>query len=471
MRRKYVIIGSVVILVVASNYAMEVISHREFVLPEVTALPAGTASSVYMANGIKIGEVSSESAIIWTRLTRDPATDPNTKWGRVVTGIRGEVRISYWPGEDKSLQRETPWIAVDADKDFTRQLHLTELAPATDYSVLVEGRPIENLKNVSRLDGKFKTAPGKENSARVHFSVITGQEYRRRDDDKNGHRIYQTMRSMDLSFLVHTGDNVYYDNPKPYATTLALARFKWNRMYAFPFQRSFYNNAASYFMKDDHDTLKNDSYPGQTYKNLTWDQGVELFREQVQMGDKTYRTYRWGKHLQIWMMEGRDFRSNNDMPDGPDKTIWGNTQKDWFFETVQNSDATFRILISPTPILGPDQADKADNHANAAFYMEGEEIRSFVGSQKNMFVITGDRHWQYVSKDPVSGVIEFGSGPTTDAHAREYDLREGTSMLRYLNIKGGFLSVVVSEHENHAEISFVHHAVDGSTYNTETFEQ
>ena len=471
MRRMYVIIGSVVILVIASDYAMEAISHREFVLPEVAALPAGTANSVYMANGIKIGEVSSQSAIIWTRLTRDPATDANTKWGRVVTGMRGEVRILYWPGEDKSLQRETPWIAVDADRDFTRQLHLAELAPATDYSVLVEGRPFENLENVSRLDGKFKTAPSKEDSTRVHFSVITGQRFNKRDDDENGHTIYQSMRSMDLSFHVHTGDNVYYDQPKPYATTLALARFKWNRMYAFPFQRSFYNNVASYFMKDDHDTLKDDSYPGQTYENLTWDQGLEIFREQVPMGEKTYRTFRWGKHLQIWLMEGRDFRSANDMPDGPDKTIWGNRQKDWFFETVQNSDATFRILISPTPIVGPDQDDKADNHSNAAFYTEGEEIRSFVGSQKNMFIINGDRHWQYVSQDPVSGAIEFSSGPTTDEHAQGFKLRYRTPMHRYLKIKGGFLTVAVSDHENGAEITFVHHAVDGSIYNTETFKQ
>ena len=79
------------------------------------------------------------------------------------------------------------------------------------------------------------------------------------------------------------------------------------------------------------------------------------------MGERTHRTIRWGKDLQIWLVEGRDFRSPNTMPDGPGKTIWGKEQKQWFFDTVKASDATFRILLSPTPIVGPDRKNKNDN--------------------------------------------------------------------------------------------------------------
>ncbi len=76
-----------------------------------------------------------------------------------------------------------------------------------------------------------------------------------------------------------------------------------------PFQRNFHNNVASYFIKDDHETLKNDCWPGQSYGDITWEDGLEIFREQVPMGEKTYRTIRWGKDLQIWLVEGRDYRS------------------------------------------------------------------------------------------------------------------------------------------------------------------
>ncbi|MGI9220303.1 MAG: alkaline phosphatase D family protein [Woeseiaceae bacterium] len=471
MRRKHLVIGSIVVLIASAIWSIGLIAPMHYRLPDAGFDPADYSGPVYMVNGLKIGEVSSDSAILWTRLTRNPEMDPETDWGRLVSGVPGEVRASYWPVDDENLRVETPWSEVDADKDFTRQLHLANLTPATDYFVLVEGRPLDDVENVSQLEGKFRTAPGGEQVAQVRFSVLTGQAYHRRDDDENGHKIFKVMESMDLDFLVHTGDIIYYDKPEPYATTLPVARFKWNRMFALPYQRSFFNQTSSYFMKDDHDTLKNDSWPGQWFGDLTWAQGLALFREQVPMGEHTYRTFRWGKNLQIWLVEGRDFRSENMMADGPDKSIWGDAQKNWLFESVKASDATYRILISPTPIVGPDRGDKYDNHANPAFATEGAEIRSFVASQENMFIICGDRHWQYVSEDPETGVIEFSAGPTTDRHANGFSEKDESSMHRYLKVKGGFLAVSVSPDAEEPEITFTHHAVDGSIYNQETFSR
>jgi len=131
-------------------------------------------------------------------------------------------------------------------------------------------------------------------------------------------------------------------------------------------------------MKDDHDTTRDDAWPGQGFASLTWDQGLATFREQVPKGEKTYCKVRWGKDLQIWMVEGRDFRSPNTMPDGPEKSIWGKTQKQSFFDTVNASDATFRVLIGPMPMVGPDKDRKNDNHANAGFTFEGDQLRSFI---------------------------------------------------------------------------------------------
>ena len=74
-----------------------------------------------MVNGLKVGEVSSDSAIVWTRLTQNPDLEPETEWGRLVTGAPGEVRVAYWPVDNEDSRLETPWSAVDPDKDFTRQ--------------------------------------------------------------------------------------------------------------------------------------------------------------------------------------------------------------------------------------------------------------------------------------------------------------------------------------------------------------
>ena len=48
---------------------------------------------------------------------------------------------------------------------------------------------------------------------------------------------------------------------------------------------------------------------------LTFRDGLALFREQVPVGPRPYRTFRWGRHVQIWLTEGRDFRSPNTLAD------------------------------------------------------------------------------------------------------------------------------------------------------------
>jgi alkaline phosphatase D len=440
--------------------------------------------TVHMANGIKVGEVNQTSAIIWTRLTQNaerhlqgtvwktsglPAGSSLHDMQDTVAGTKGQVQVTW--SLDGKVTGTSDWLSVDPDKDFTKQLKLTNLVPGKRYGLKVTSRSLD--KKVGQIvEGGFNTAPAINQTKPVQFTVVTGQEFSRRDDAANGHKIYKEMLNLKPNFFVHTGDIVYYDykRAKPSARNITLARFKWNRMFSLLFSRSFHNNVSSYFIKDDHDTLRNDAWPGQSYGDLTWKQGLAIYREQVPMDKKTYRTIRWGKDLQIWLVEGRDFRSANNMPDGPEKTIWGKEQKEWFKRTVKESNATFRILISPTPVVGPDRGNKNDNHANKGFTHEGDEIRSFISTQKNMFIICGDRHWQYVSVDPKTGVKEFSCGPTSDKHAGGFSEKYKSPMHRYLKVQGGFLGVEVKRVNDKPIAIFRHYAVDGSVYNEETIK-
>jgi alkaline phosphatase D len=448
------------------------------------AVRAAERADVCMADGIKIGEVRQDAAIVWTRLTRNPQRNVDglafneertvvpaghslDDMEGSVPGADGEVRVTYWPRGAVNQRRETAWQAVDPGADFTRQFALAGLEAGTEYELEVCGRAGQAGEPSCRVAGRFRTPPDPAVAARVTFVVVTCQEYPRRDDPQNGHKIYSLMREMEPDFFVHTGDIEYYDRPYPFAKTIALARFKWNRIYALPFQREFHEHVSSYFMKDDHDTLKDDCWPGQTYGQLTWEQGLAIFREQVPMGRDTYRTFRWGRDLQIWLVEGRDFRSPNTQPDGPGKTIWGARQKQWFLDTVRQSDATFRILVSPTPLVGPDRPNKNDSYANKGFTCEGSEIRRFLGAQKNMYVVCGDRHWQYASVDPATGVREFSTGPSSDIHAGGFSESLRTSVHRYLRIKGGFLAVTVERAEGRPTITFRHYGTDGKIYHEE----
>jgi alkaline phosphatase/alkaline phosphatase D len=110
------------------------------------------------------------------------------------------------------------------------------------------------------------------------------------------------------------------------------------------------------------------------------------------------------------------------MSDGPDKTIWGETQKKWLKETLLASDATFKILISPTPLVGPDDRSKTDNHTNLnGFRYEGREFFDWLGKNgfldKRFYILCGDRHWQYHAMHP-SGFEEFSCGALVEANSR-----------------------------------------------------
>ncbi|MDQ1255925.1 MAG: alkaline phosphatase, partial [Candidatus Hydrogenedentes bacterium] len=92
---------------------------------------------VYMADGIKIGEVTPDSAIVWTRLTASPERNtagfpfpdvgnPKDAGASLTTaeltgghaldemegsvpGARGLVRVVYWPEAKPEKQAATEW--------------------------------------------------------------------------------------------------------------------------------------------------------------------------------------------------------------------------------------------------------------------------------------------------------------------------------------------------------------------------
>jgi len=472
----------------------------------LAAVSALAQDGPYQATGIKICEVDSGSAIIWTRLTRNaqqagadrplpivlykhpksgelmpqqgnsrPDWEPVVRFpnGATVDTIRsaapgtgGEVRVRYRLAGARDWT-ETSWQGVDEKRDYTAHIPLRNLRPAAAYEIRVESRKSAGAAPGQAIDGRFRTAPRRDADARVLFTVITGQAYEDQDVPGGGFKIYREMLKLDPSFFVHTGDILYYDK---LAKSLPLARWHWAAIYGLRTNVDFHRQVASYFMKDDHDTLMDDCWPAMKTRfmgEFTFAQGQAVFLEQVGMGPRTYRNLRWGRDLEIWLPEGRDFRSPNNAPDGPEKSIWGKEQKQWFRKTVQASDATFRLLISPTPLVGPDRANKHDNHSNKDFQHEGNELRTFLAAQKNMYVICGDRHWQYVSVDPKTKLREYSCGPASNEHAGGWPKDDKRPEHVYLNVTGGFLAGVVDRENGRPVLIMRHHGVDGALLHEE----
>ena len=465
----------------------------------------------YFGNGCKNGWADQNSISIWSRLTKKP----NANWrgekfidiskedhksylsklknpkeiykaqipfglklkdmqGACI-GVEGEAKIEYYPENDKLKRNTIDWKPNDSEKDFTIQWKLIGLSSNTKYIINFFSRKDKNNPIVSdSFSATFVTPPEDNVEKNISFCIVSCHDFIRRDDFDNGHKIYPSMKKMNPDFYVHTGDIEYYDKPQPWALTESLMRFKWNRLFALPNQKEFYNHTTSYFMKDDHDTLCNDSYPGMSYGTVAFERGVEIFdKEQFPSNEKSYKTILWGKDLQIWLLDSRNYRSRNSDPDGPEKTIWGKDQKKWFFNTLRKSKATFKVLISANPILGPDRDNKSDNHANDNFKFEKEEILNELNKCSNVYICNGDRHWQYVTNYNNTNLWEFCCGAGTDNHqpnAWQVAKQGVRAEHKFLRTKGGFMNVnIVKNKFGRKSISFNHHGVDGEIVNEQKF--
>jgi len=439
--------------------------------PSERVVPTGP----FLGNASRNGWADQTSIVIWTRTTREsgmlvdgtPFVSISPEEARALAderdprklldlqlpdgatldgmfgacpGAPGRVRLSYFPEERRKLIRHTDWIETTAASDFTAQWRLEDLEPNSRYITIIEAQtPAGAAAAVAR--GAFRTAPGADEPASLRFCITTCHDFVRRDDGLRGHRIYPAMEALAPDFVVHAGDIEYYDKPDPWALTIDLMRFKWGRIFALPSNREFYARTTSYFIKDDHDTLANDTWPGQTYGAVTFEEGARLFNEeQFPARSPRYAHIRWGRDLEIWILEGRDFRSPNTDPDGPDKTILGAEQRAWLFRTLEGSTAAFKLVMSPTPIVGPDRPRKQDNHANDSFAWEGGQIREKLSTIPGVIVFCGDRHWQYASVDPETGLWEFGCGPGSERHELGWKEGDERPAHRFLRVAGGFLS-------------------------------
>ena len=452
-------------------------------------------AAVHLAQGCMAGEPTANSVLLQTRVTAIPG--PTLDADNDVPGAPGEVCFEYGTKPDWSDARRTEWMRATAETDFIVRARLSGLRPAQLYHYRAVFGP-------SRTDtrpgptGQFRTLAGAASDRAITFIVGSCVNYMKfmfgpkgtagpavtatEEDKRLGYRAFPAMARLKPDFFVGTGDIVYYDNilHGP-ARTLPELRKCWHEQFRFPRLIEFFAQTPAYWSKDDHDFRFNES-DNETPRLPLPATGIALFREQLpivpagDMNSPTYRTHRVNRHLQIWLTEGRDHRSPNAMPDGPDKSLWGRAQREWLQRTLRESDATWKILISPTPMVGPDDATKVDNHADIeGFRFERDAFFSWLQAEKisGFMVFCGDRHWQYHSIHP-SGVEEFACGALNDENARlgvppgskKGSDPEGRIKQPYLYTEptGGFLHVRVAD----AKLVIEHRDDTGKVMNTVT---
>ena len=453
-------------------------------LGSLAIVATGCAEAVFPditnGQGEIAGEVTTTSVILQSRLTVGSELVEGD-----LAGAEGTARFEVATTSGFADAFETAWLAATPDYDFIVKTTVDGLSPGTRYYYRLIYGPDQDLVRTGPTR-TFETLDGQEVASEVSFVVVTGMRYNafqnayEGPDKQLGYPALETILDLRPDFFVATGDNVYYDVPfQAAAKTPAELRKKWHEQFVQPRYADLFAEVPTYWEKDDHDSRYNDS------DNTGDDEpspelGSAIFLEQVPVADPaapnplTYRTHRINQDLQIWLTEGRDYRSPNMMPNDALKTLWGAEQLAWLRRTLRESDATFKILISPTPMIGPDDAEQAgrpaeghdalkrDNHADpAGFQHERDQFFDWLTNNgflvhQNFYIICGDRHWQYHSIHP-TGFEEFSTGALVDGNSRlgrspgdpESTDPEGLIEQPYTQTEpsGGFLHVTISPGE------------------------
>ncbi|MEX1255333.1 MAG: alkaline phosphatase D family protein [Dehalococcoidia bacterium] len=311
--------------------------------------PASATGPVVFTHGVASGDVTSTTAIVWTRID-------------VAETITAQVDDDPGFGTLDFSQA----VVTAAASDFTAKVDATGLTPNTVY--YYRWHHDNAGSDQFSPTGTFKTAPDENASIDVSFAYSG-------DSDGTTTNVApafpQDFATLDLAnadnpdFFVYLGDTIYSDSglrnnlpdppgPGP-ATTVEQYReaYQMNRsIQALP---DLLESTSIYAQPDDHE-VQND-YSGETVDQTRYDNGRQAFLEYMPVretgllsdascaGDPLYRTFRWGSEVEIFVLDERSCR-NDDLETTCSSDL-GPT-----FPSAVRTQSPFNVFLQPMPPAG-----------------------------------------------------------------------------------------------------------------------
>ena len=322
--------------------------------------------------GCAVGGVTPNEALVWVK-TKGPQ----------------EVKILYTTDPLWIATQETFLISTSAERDFTAHLPLAKLTPHAKYfyRMLVPGKKPGPIC-------QFVTAPPMDVLAPVTF-VIGG-------DTRQSFRpfsIMEFMRAAQPDFFVYLGDTIYADKG---STAMTLSDY-WGK-YAENrdgFAQRLFATTSLFVMWDDHEV---DSDFTMTHPRLPIGRQAFLdywpIRPSTQDPYRLYRSFKWGKGVEVFLLDCRQYRDP--------QTMLGLAQKQWLLQQLAASSATFKFIVSSVPFSDP-RDDKWGEYP-----AERDNILEFIQENKipGVIFLAGDVHHAAVSHMPHDPAVrEFIFGP------------------------------------------------------------
>ncbi|MGH2973522.1 MAG: alkaline phosphatase D family protein [Solirubrobacterales bacterium] len=345
--------------------------------------PASALASNGFTSGVTAGEVTDHAAIVWAR-TNHPAF--------VV------AQVATDPGFHHVVQQRS--MRASAANDSTVQTQFRGLVSNTSYHYRFcypAGQPCSAA-------GKFLTAPQPTDSKTIRFAY-SGDETAvsapgQQKPYYGGFKAFGSMANEHNDFNIDFGDTIYSDPEVPGAATASGVGEKWaiyRKKLGIPNMQTIRSTTGLYNHWDDHEFINDFSIPEDG--RALYDRSVRAFQnyEPVTFSNQNgiYRSFRWGKNLQLFFLDERSFRSAKasanhvcDNPDtgqpdlaptapqstrnvfaaiipslaqpvsqackdkinSPNRTFLGNPQLQRFLHDVKGSTAKWKVVMNEDPI-------------------------------------------------------------------------------------------------------------------------
>jgi phosphodiesterase/alkaline phosphatase D-like protein len=277
-------------------------------------------------------------------------------------------------------------------------VEVTGLAPGTAYEVAIA------VAGVELGPHRVRTAPPADDPRPVRIAIAA--DYDPNPEFANG--VIEALVAAEPGLVISIGDFPYTDNGPP-AQTVAQYRARHAETRTHAPVRAMLESCGLYAMYDDHE-LRNDHdarfaalEPERIAAALqVWD---EFFPQRARSGEVRYRSWRWGAHLECFLLDCRRFRSANADPDDDRKTMLGAEQRRWLIDGVTRSTATFKLVLTSVPLdfgLGTDHW--------SGFTTERDAIFAALVGVPGLLFVSGDQHW-FAAHRHAFGIRELQIGP------------------------------------------------------------
>lgn len=349
------------------------ISRRAFVagsaaLVAAPAIVAGAGARPRITDGVASGDVTRDSAVIWSRCDR-PA----------------RMTVDYATTESFRDSKRVQGPDALAETDFTAQAVLAGLPPGETVFYRVRFESLDGGAMSAPEAGRLRTAPDANGSVSfVWGGDMCGAGWGI-NPDWGGLRMFETMARAEPDFLIHCGDRIYADGPlaetvrltdgtvwrnivTPAKSKIAetLDEYRGNYRYNLldAHYRRFNAQTAQLVTWDDHEVI-NDWWPGRTapkkkgYSDRRIDllaaRGRQAFfeytpirRNAVEPG-RIYRSIRYGPLVEVFLLDERSYRSPN-FDTSDQATLLGPAQAAWLKQALAGSTALWKVIVSPLPV-------------------------------------------------------------------------------------------------------------------------